>query len=84
MSRSSSLNISSGISVTPSSIVLVGVPVERGQKRKIPTEGRLPWKVVADTASEVVLFAVYYDSSVPNAVYLLANHLSGELPGHAV
>ena len=48
------------------------------------TERGLTWKVVADTASKVIFFAVNNYSGVPDAVNLLTNHLTGELSCHAV
>ena len=84
MSRSSSMKISSVTSVTPKSIVFVGVPRKKLKDLRHLTEWGLPWQVVADTSTKVILFAINDDSGVPYAVHLLANHLARELSSHAV
>ena len=77
------MKISSVTSVTPKSMVLVGVP-KIIKSCYFHTERCLAWRVVADATSKVVLFSVYNYSGVPNAINLLADHLARELSCHTV
>ena len=75
------MNISSGISVMPSSSLLVGGPIAKLVKSSWLTEGRASGKIIADSASKVKLFAVDNNAGVPDAINLLADKLPRELRG---